>query len=438
MRTIIIGGDTRAVLGSFTPEPVSLATLKASKIAIEWHEAVAIVQQVARGLLEASASQSGSELSGANVKIDQTGTVLVPRDGVQDGPSAVSQLATLLRDLLPDTLPVPLRLAISQALSNPPHYTSITSFSDALSYFERPDSTGIIRAVYERWEATAGGKHTASSREEPVTEHRPAAEEPVPQGPRTQTANAMLRLILVFLGVGGAAALALFILATVWGVRFTESGADDPAESAPSADRSAMDAAPAPASAEIASAGTTRTAALLPAVTAPSRVERALTPALVRNAQPEPEPVLSNPDASVQSLAAAAGVAVPMETLRREPPAVPAARETPVSITIVEPAPAAHIYSALDTEVAAPVAASKQSPVVATVFHDDEMLTFDVVIDQTGKVESVKLLHAPTSIRSTLMLTMSMSVAKAWRFMPATRHGQSVRYRQSFSVPVSQ
>ena len=123
---------------------------------------------------------------------------------------------------------------------------------------------------------------------------------------------------------------------------------------------------------------------------------------------------------------------------RQAVPAAPAAHESPVSTTLIEPAPTAHIYSVLDTEVAAPVAAYPQSPVVATVFDDDEMLTFDLVIDQTGKVESVKLLHAPSSIRSTLMLTMSMSVAKAWRFAPAMRHGQSVRYRQSISVPVIQ
>ncbi len=107
-------------------------------------------------------------------------------------------------------------------------------------------------------------------------------------------------------------------------------------------------------------------------------------------------------------------------------------------MTILETAPGSQIYSAVDADVAAPVAAYPQSPTVATVLHDDEMLTFDVVIDETGKVESVKLRRAPSSIRSTLMLTMSMSVAKAWRFQPAMRNGQSVKYRQSISVPALQ
>src|SRR5204863_339456 len=132
------------------------AALKTAGVPIEWHEGVAIVQEAARRLLESTPRLTTTELSGDNVRIDLTGAVSVPRDGVQDGPSAVSQLGALLRDLLPDNLPVPLRLAVSQALSNPPHYASIASFSEGLSYFERPDPHSIIRAVYERWEANAG------------------------------------------------------------------------------------------------------------------------------------------------------------------------------------------------------------------------------------------------------------------------------------------
>ena len=105
-------------------------------------------------------------------------------------------------------------------------------------------------------------------------------------------------------------------------------------------------------------------------------------------------------------------------------------------MTITETAPGSQIYSVLDTDVAAPVAAYPQSSTVATVQHDDEVLIFDVIIDPTGRVESVKPRSIPSSIRSAIMLTMSMSVAKAWRFQPATRQGRSVRYRQSIAVPV--
>jgi hypothetical protein len=114
-----------------------------------------------------------------------------------------------------------------------------------------------------------------------------------------------------------------------------------------------------------------------------------------------------------------------------------AASDPAVTVTILETAPpGSQIYSAFDTDVAAPIAAYPQSSTVATVQHHDEMLIFDLIIDPTGRVESVKPRSIPSSIRSTIMLTMSMSVAKAWRFQPATRQGRSVRYRQSIAVPV--
>jgi outer membrane biosynthesis protein TonB len=47
------------------------------------------------------------------------------------------------------------------------------------------------------------------------------------------------------------------------------------------------------------------------------------------------------------------------------------------------------------------------------------------VVSATGEVESVKLVSGQTSALS----GMQFSAMKAWRFVPATRGGEPVRYR---------
>jgi len=435
-RPILIGDDSGALLSGFTPEPVSLSALKAAGVTIEWHEGVAIVQEAARRLLESGSRQSTTELSGASVKIDLTGAVSVPRDGVQDGPSAVSQLGALLRDLLPENLPVPLRLAVSQAMSNPPHYTSIARFSEALSYFARPDPSSIIRAVYERWEANAGSRPAPQVRHQSVRSVEPVPEEPAVKQSRT-AATATSRWLVAAGGIGLIITLTL-VVAAVW---LRNSGLQRP-ERQPESGASVQSAGSTTDDSHVVEADRRDDAIRVPAVV---NAERAATTSAINTTHPAPDARMNAERPATiavvrpQRVASTGDAYASTEAPRQagvQPPA--SANHPTVSVTIRETAPSSQIYSALDADVAAPVAAYPQSPTVATVLHDDEMLTFDLVIDEAGKVESVKLRGAPRSIRSTFMLTMSMSVAKAWRFQPAMRNGQSVKYRQSISVPAIQ
>lgn len=432
---ILISGDTRAVLSAFTPEPVSLASLTAAGVAIEWHEGVAIIQEASRLLLESTAQQSDSELSSLNVRIDSGGAVLVPRGGVQNGPSAVFQLGTLLRDLLPESIPVPLRLAISQAMSQPPHYTWIESFSEALSYFERPDRAAIIRGVYARWEANAGGRATVEPRRDPARTTPPPAETPAAKERTTKTTPAPTRRWLVVAG-SVALAMALGVVAAVWFPQLDRQTIVGLTRSSqPTSDGSSDAETANPAEPQAANRSTGSRASVAPAAT-----RRDSNPNTDKLRARESSVVFQPLRALSLSPAAPTNDTPAASDLRQHagsPPPETAYNTAPL-ITLVEAGADSRIYSAFDTEVAAPVAAHPQSSSVATVLDDDEMLTFDLVIDQTGKVESVKLRRAPRSIRSALMLTMSMSVAKAWRFQPATRHGQSVKYRQSVSVPAPQ
>lgn len=426
-RPILITGDADALSG-FTPEPVSLATLRTSGTAVEWHEGVAIVQEVSRLLLE-SPRQAATELTAALVKVDSAGSVFVLHAGLQDGPSAVCQLGGLLRDLLPDTVPVPLRLVISQAVSSPPHYTSVNGLSEALSYFERPDRRTIIRGVYERWETTAGRTPLQPRQERERTSHLPAEEPPraEPQAPTGRPARS--RWIVVAGCVGVAIVLGAVVALRL--PRLTDRAVQDLTGSSALGSNVSSSAAAAPSAAAEVTRRTTGSTRPVPAAATRSDAEAT---APVQQAALEFEPPVPAPTAAWTGGTLAASEVRPQTGSESSTTAAHAAPP----ITLFELAPGARIYSALDTDVAAPVAAYPQSPTVATVLHDDEMLTFDLVIDESGKVESVKLRRAPSSIRSALMLTMSMSVAKAWRFQPAKRHGQSVKYRQSVSVPAPQ
>ena len=58
-----------------------------------------------------------------------------------------------------------------------------------------------------------------------------------------------------------------------------------------------------------------------------------------------------------------------------------------------------------------------------------------LVVDEHGKVDSVRAVNAPRNISESIVLTAALSTVKAWRFRPATKDGVPVRYVQV--VPLS-
>ena len=57
----------------------------------------------------------------------------------------------------------------------------------------------------------------------------------------------------------------------------------------------------------------------------------------------------------------------------------------------------------------------------------------EVVISETGEVELAKLISAPANVHESMLL----SAIKAWRFVPAEKDGQAVRYRQVMPITVA-
>lgn len=59
-----------------------------------------------------------------------------------------------------------------------------------------------------------------------------------------------------------------------------------------------------------------------------------------------------------------------------------------------------------------------------------DILSIAVIVKPDGSVESVSGLNNPENLAEFLLLTNALSVVKSWSFLPATKAGTPVRYRQ--------
>ncbi len=84
------------------------------------------------------------------------------------------------------------------------------------------------------------------------------------------------------------------------------------------------------------------------------------------------------------------------------------------------------VYSRVDTEVVPPTLVRSRLPSGPPQgVASDTLPEVEIVVSPTGEVESVKLVTEQAGVLPSMML----SAIKAWRFSPATRDGEPVRYR---------
>ncbi len=95
----------------------------------------------------------------------------------------------------------------------------------------------------------------------------------------------------------------------------------------------------------------------------------------------------------------------------------------------------AAVYSARDADVAPPIAVYPQQlgRIPLGVARED-LAMIEVLINADGTVAEVKAKDSPQSLDDAMMITMSLSAAKTWRFQPAQKDGRPVRYRQVLAV----
>ena len=95
----------------------------------------------------------------------------------------------------------------------------------------------------------------------------------------------------------------------------------------------------------------------------------------------------------------------------------------------------AMIYSANDRDVTPPVAAYPRLPAEPpTRIPAGDLSTLELLVDETGQVESVKLQGRPRHLGEALLVTVNLSAAKTWRFLPAVKDGRPVKYRKLVQV----
>jgi hypothetical protein len=384
-------------------DSVSASDLRA-RIALEWFEAIAIAQ---------AASGDGfadRSLSPDDVFISADGHVSATRKSRGDASDLdpVHRVARLVRYLLPDAFPMPLRLALTQAMSTPPFYESLTEFSDALKYFERPNRAAVIQAVYQRWKNSAAPAHAAGVMPERDLDLPPAS---LRKARRPLPIKRLVQRGLVVLGVAVVAAV------IVWGFSSNES-----------------------------TAGLGANLVQRTTVAVDSMLDRVLPTPAPQPAAESQKPVASPPPSAPASPSTkkpvagtdeVAGLAAQITAFDlREPPAVLAVSspvEPPArSITASSGQVDARIYSETDSDVAPPVATYPRLPSILPAGTEPrDLAVIELVIAPSGRVDTVKLRRAPTSISDSMLLTMSLSAAKTWRFDPATKDGQPVRYRKS-------
>jgi hypothetical protein len=381
---------------------LSLEEIVRREVAINWDEAVAVVEEVCALLSPAETGvPAPSDLFVADGTVVQRDGALVQSD--------ISSAGRLLHSLLSTagSTPVPLRLFVTQASAQGP-YANIGAFAKALAYFGKPGRRELIRALYLRCASAASSLPVTVRPAEPKRDATPAST-PQPARPRRSVPR---------WAVAAFAAIVLpSAVVSVWSMRSRFAGdtmlpslvaqareavgrlgIGSPAEQA----ASATPAAAPPALRRDAGTGS-RVASL--ATDAPRLVSRALTsPDEVRpRSRRRPRPLMP---VLVQSPPSGELSARNADETRRE------------AMTLA-------IYSGRDADVEPPMLLYPQIPTNLMLAGENRLNIMELLISETGSVEQVRLVVGPSRLPDVMLL----SGAKAWRFKPASRDGDAVRYR---------
>jgi len=372
-----------------------LSTLLDRQTPIEWFEAVAIVQELCARDQGGRGSGPPAVLDPGDVAITSSGGVDL-RGGAAGVPTA-AQVAHLLLALIEGAqgLPVQLRLLALQEVSPTPGCATLRDLSSRLAPFERPNRRQTIRDIYQR-----GAAMPAVESERPTSQparHHPAraaARPPWWRGRRVQTAAASIALLV-------AAGVALAWLWQAVAPMFSSQGGRQELEAGAQAE--------------------SLSASEVERIWATARRIWRRTPA--RPAEPAPgvapaespgvEPVIVAPTSDRHPAPAS-----PSEMAVSLMPAAAAGTSPPAAGTT--------LFSRADAEVVPPRLVRPHLPDGPRPgVRAEDLPQVEVVVSETGEVESVKLVSARAGVGPAMML----SVIKAWRFAPATRAGRPVRYR---------
>ena len=425
----------------------SLAAVLNPEFGRSWHEAVAVVQEAAT-LWQPGLSIPGPE----DIFVDDEG-VLSFGFGDESSENPVTALASLLQGLLkgieaPSALT---ELAAENAKAHPAH-ASLSSFSKALAFFERPNRANDLRAIAGRLQgfrertspeveferlrekvAKADEPKEADQKPEQKAKKRPVATRQ--QQAIAATVVGIVTLVTLGFRSGVRDGVGSFVATTESGIQsvvsagLTKLGISNPPSTAPNAGTTG----PSPtqpvelektanktdsASKAGVPVRTTGTAKADLGATKPTSVARNTAKPLAasRPAAPTVEAVTPPTPLPAASPAADSSSKGGPTLLPPLPPAEPP-----------KPSPAIlapdGIFSSAYPDVKAPALLRQQLP--REPAPGDDTGFFDMVIDEAGNVANIKLI----SPRRRYHDRMLVAAAKAWKFRPATLNGQPVKYR---------
>jgi hypothetical protein len=444
-------------------EALTLSDVLARGVAVQWHEAVAVVRAVAAASMGSPEdTQHLPELH--QIRVQPTGHVTVTGGTVVQEP--VRRLGQLLQATLGHSEPpVQLRLLISQATAPIPTYVSMREIDEALGYFERPGRDAVLRDLHTRaWQAAA------VSAVETMPTLDTIAPLPLPDTPKTNrikpgaksTVGAVrlvgIAVVLVvlcaagaqYLRVGGRMPAATRRVSTMAsrGLRvFGDTAVNGLSWLTERVGLGRMVSGETPAVEPPQSGATT--------LTHRARAERTWP---VSSGTASAETAQSSSPSGPGSTAATTNVAAnhsgieaptdslsarmaPLAAFDLEPVVGPASRSEAVTeaqalsnhLSGAQDAGGDDpvIYSPRSEGVSSPIAVRPQLPrELPPDVNRTELRLIELVISPLGTVESVKLIGDPRNVHDSMLL----SAAKAWVFRPAVKDGVPVRYRKIVSV----
>ena len=391
-----------------SPSEVRLSDLVEWNVPIAWHEAVAVVRDVARQV--SSGGPSAGVPGTGQIQLSREGRLLVPAAFGGPGDLAPS-LSALLLDLLPTSAPADLQVLADD--QNPTiRQASGQEFIDALSFFARPDDAAEIDALAQKAYAALEARDRQAALQALTDRARHAAPAVADAPPTTRKPLGTRRLAMVV----GAAIVLLGGAGLAWTLTRTPPANGQPAAAVSPLERVASRVQQ---SMTTAAAFVQETLETPPAPVAGRGKDLTLPARRGRKRGPALEP--AQPPAANTSVSAAPVGAVDAPASESRPGASEAVAE-PVVDTV---------FSASNADVAPPMLARPQMPGEQIAgLPTGRPGVLELLVGRDGQVTSARLVPASNRHQDRMMV----SAAKTWRFSPAMRDGKAVSYRLQMPI----
>jgi hypothetical protein len=458
-----------------------------------WQEAVALVQEIIATLGPVTTVVPGPE----DLSLDEDGTVSIgfARESAADPVTGLANLLMQLLD--GTTAPPPLLSLAADNAKAPPGHMTIAAFSRALSFYERSDRRADVRAVVQRLasrRATASAEYAGAEDEVARLRERLMSQDEKPKE-NTLPSRKLPKPLSRHLAM--AATIVISLLGGFAGAQLVGGPSAGPspvarAASVPPAAAESVPSAPADAPAAVEEGthaveegthavkegtaavkegthaveerpqearfvekaavkkGTIDTVttpahppAANPGLTKPSavRLQQEHAPAPRDTSADSRPPVRKSPAPASASNGANSIPLAPLPSSSRPAsptatkginagPAATDAKPEPISPRVEESNPH-RIYSASEPNVVPARLTRSQLPKEPAGGADTGY--FDIVVDEAGDVEFVKLISPKRRYEERMLV----AAAKAWKFKPALLNGQPVKYRLRMPIIVA-